>query len=62
MAWGLSGSALALLAALLHWPVLATPLALAPLPAAAWGMALACSLACVLGVTLLTRWISIIRS
>jgi hypothetical protein len=62
VAWGLGAATLALLAALMHWPVLATPLDLAPLPLAAWGIALACSLACVIGVTVLTQRISIIRS
>ena len=46
----------------MHWPMLATPLDLDPLPLAAWGVALACSLACVTGVTWLTRRISIIRA
>ena len=61
VAWGLGGSALALLAVLMHWPLLAGPLDLAPLTATAWGVALACSLGCVSAVTLLTRRISIIR-
>ncbi len=60
VAWGLGIGTLALLAALMYWPVLAAPLDLAPLPLAAWGIALACSLGCVSGVTVLTRRISII--
>ncbi len=62
VAWGLSGATLALLAVLMHWPMLAHPLGLAPLPGLGWGVALACCLACVSGVTLLTQRISIIRS
>jgi len=62
VAWGLGAASLALLAVLMHWPVLAAPLDLAPLPLVAWSIALVCSLACVSGVTLLTRGISIIRA
>jgi Ca2+-transporting ATPase len=62
VAWGLGAATLALLTLLMHWPWLARPLALAPLPVAAWGVALACSLGCVSGITLLTRHISIIRA
>ena len=62
VAWGLGAATLALLAALMYWPVLAMPLDLAPLPLAAWGMALTSSLACVIGVTVLTWRISIIRA
>jgi len=66
VAWGLSASTLALLALLMYWPLLATPLHLAPLPASAWGMALACSLGGVVVTTTLvmalTRRISIIRA
>lgn len=65
VAWGLSAAALTLLTVLMHWPMLATPLALAPLPLGAWGVALACSLGAVAAtsalVTALTRRISIIR-
>ena len=61
VAWALGTGTLALLAALMHWPALAAPLDLAPLPAAAWGIALASTLACVSGVTVLTRRVSIIR-
>ena len=62
VAWGLGAATITLLAALMYWPVLATPLQLAPLPPMAWGIALACCLACVSGVTMLTRQISIIRA
>jgi len=62
VAWGLGAATLALLAALMYWPLLAAPLALAPLPLSAWGIALACSLLCVSSVTVLTRRISIIQS
>jgi len=61
VAWGLGAGTLALLAALMYWPALAAPLDLAPLPLAAWGIAMACSLACVSLVTALTRQISIIK-
>ena len=53
VAWGLGAGTLALLALLMHWPVLAEPLHLAPLPAQAWAMALACSLGAVALVTVL---------
>jgi Ca2+-transporting ATPase len=62
VAWGLGGATLALLAALMHWPVLATPLGLASLPASGWLLALCASLGCVGLVTLLTRSLPIIRS
>ena len=66
VAWGLGAGTLALLALLMHWPALAEPLHLAPLPAQAWGVALACSLGCVALTTglvaALTRRISIIRT
>ena len=65
VAWGLSAAALALLALLMYWSVLATPLHLAPLPVTAWGVALACSLGSVAItsalVTALTRRFFIIR-
>jgi hypothetical protein len=60
VAWGLGAATLALLSLLMYWPLLAAPLDLAPLPPAAWGIALACSLGCVSAVTVLTRRISII--
>ena len=53
VAWGLIAITLGLLALMLHWPVLATPLDLTPLPLQAWGMAMASTLACVSAVTLL---------
>ena len=66
VAWGLSAATLALLAMLMHWPLLATPLHLAPLPATAWGVALAYSLGSVAItstlVTALTRRFFIIRA
>jgi Ca2+-transporting ATPase len=62
VAWGLGAGTLALLGVLMHWPLLATPLDLAPLPVAGWAIALACSLSCVSLVTALTRQISIIRT
>ena len=62
VAWGLGAATLALLATLMHWPLLAAPLGLAPQPPTAWAIALAASLACVSGVTVLTRWISIIKA
>lgn len=62
VAWGLGAATITLLTALMYWPVLATPLQLAPLPPMAWGIALACCLVCVSGVTMLTRQISIIRA
>jgi Ca2+-transporting ATPase len=55
VAWSLSAGTLALLALLMHWPLLAGPLDLAPLPAAAWGMALACSLGCVTAISALVK-------
>ena len=62
VAWTLAGTTLALLALLMHWPALARPLGLATLPAAGWLMALGCCLACVGGVTPLTRRIFIMRA
>ncbi len=49
-AWGLATVSLALLALLVHWPVLAEALALAPLPAQAWLVALVLCVVCVRGV------------
>ena len=49
-AWGLGAGSLVLLALMMHWPTLATPLALTPLPPQAWALALAlvvCSVAAV---------------
>ena len=62
VAWGLIGASLCLLTGLMHWPALATPLGLTPLPLQAWGVALACSLASVIGVTVLTRRILPVRA
>ena len=62
VAWGLIAATLALLALLMHTPLAAAALDLAPLPWQGWGMALLCSLACVTGVTLLTRRIFIMRA
>ena len=62
VAWGLMAATLALLAVLLHWPTLSSPLRLAPLPVQAWCLALACSLGCVSLVALLARRISAVRS
>jgi Ca2+-transporting ATPase len=62
VAWGLGAGTLVLLGVLMHWPMLATPLDLAPLPLTGWAIALVCSLACVSLVTALTRQISIIRA
>ena len=61
VAWSLGGGTLALLALLMHWPMPAAALGLAPLPALAWALAAACSVACVGGVTALTRAISIMK-
>ena len=66
VAWGLGAGTLALLALLMHWPALAESLHLAPLPAAAWSMALASSLGAValttVLVTALKQRISIISA
>ncbi len=56
-AWGLGTGSLMLLALMMHWPVLASPLALTALPAHAWGLALALVLCCVAAVTALVRWL-----
>ena len=55
VAWSLSALTLAILALLMHWPLLATPLHLAPLPLSAWGMALACCVGATSAFTLLAR-------
>ena len=49
-AWGLATGSLALLALMVHWPVLAQALALAPLPAQAWLVALVLCVGCVQGL------------
>lgn len=51
LAWALGASALVLLALLMHWPMLATPLSLAVLPASAWLIATAGVLGCTAAVT-----------
>ena len=61
VAWGLGGAALALLALLVYWPLPAAALGLAPLPPLAWAVAACSSSACVVGVTALTRAISIMK-
>ncbi len=61
VAWSLGGATLALLALLMHWPMPAAALGLAPLPALAWVLAAACSIGCVGSVTALTQAISIIK-
>ncbi len=55
VAWGLSLAAVAVLAALMHLPWPSQALHLAPLPALAWAVAVACSLFGVAGVTVLTQ-------
>ena len=62
LAWGMGTGTLALLALLMYWPWLATPLSLAPLPWTAWGVAVGASTLSVFGVTALTQRIFIIRS
>lgn len=62
VAWGLIAANLGLLLGLMHWPTLATPLGMAPLPAQAWILALACSLGSVGSVTWLSRRIFIARA
>ena len=52
VAWGLITVTLGMLALLQHWPLLAVPLGLQPLPLQAWAVALLCSLA---GVSLSSR-------
>ncbi len=54
VAWSLGAGSLALLLALMHWPWSAAALGLAPLPALAWMLAAACSIACVAGVQAVT--------
>ena len=61
VAWGLGSAALALLALLVYWPLPATALGLAPLPPLVWAVAACSSSACVVGVTALTRAISIMK-
>ena len=55
VAWGLSLAAVAVLAALMHLPWPSQALHLAPLPALAWAVAVACSLLGVAGITVLTQ-------
>lgn len=59
VAWALGGAALALLALLMHWPLPAEALGLAPLPALTWVVAACCSIGCVGMLTLLSARIRI---
>ena len=61
VAWALGGAALLLLALLVYWPLSAAALGLAPLPPLAWGVAACSGSVCVVGVTTLTRAISIMK-
>jgi len=54
-AWGLGAGSVVLLALMMHWPVLATPLALTALPPEAWGLALAVVVCSVAAVATLDR-------
>lgn len=54
MAYAVIFLALALLALAIHWPTLATPLQLAPLPATAWWVSLALG---ILSLPILLMWI-----
>lgn len=62
LAWGLGAGTLGLLAVLMYWPWLATPLSLGALPWTAWGVAAASSALCVLAVTALTQRVFIIKA
>ena len=61
VAWVLGSAALALLALLVYWPLPAAALGVAPLPPLAWAVAACSSSVCVVGVTALTRAISIMK-
>ena len=53
LAWALGAGSLGLLVVLMHWPALAQPLALAPLPWPAWAMVGVCTL----GSVATTTWL-----